>query len=111
MRRRGKRSRSQLRTARSCFARIVYMTKQKAITEILAGWGDLDRPNDGQIFRHYKGDKYEIVATGFLEDSEAPCVIYRSVEKNIVWVRTAKNFLESVEHEGIQQARFASVES
>ena len=82
------------------------MTQQKPIDEIQAGWDDFDRPQDGQIFQHYKGGKYEIVATGFLEDSETPCVIYRSLLKNIIWVRTAKNFLENVEHDGAIQPRF-----
>ena len=76
-----------------------------------AGWNGLDRPKDGQIFQHYKGGKYEIVATGFLEDSEAPCIVYRSLLKNIVWVRTAKNFLENVEYNGSEQPRFKPVQS
>jgi len=87
------------------------MSKQKTIDEIKAGWGGLVRPKDGQIFRHYKGGTYEIVATGFLEDSEAPCVVYRSRSKDIVWVRTAKNFLEDIEHEGHTQPRFKPVQS
>jgi hypothetical protein len=87
-------------------AKINVMTKQKSIDEIEAGWNGLDRPKSGQVFQHYKGGKYEIVATGFLEDSETPCVVYRSLEKDIVWVRTAKNFLEQVEHQGIVRARF-----
>lgn len=82
------------------------MTKQKSLEEIKAGWNDLNRPQNGQIFRHYKGGMYEIVATGFLEDTEAPCVVYRSLEKDIVWVRTAKDFLESVEHNGSVVPRF-----
>ena len=87
------------------------MTKQKSIDEMQAGWNGLDRPKDGQIFQHYKGGKYEIVATGFLEDSEAPCIVYRSLLKNIVWVRTAKNFLENVEYNGSVQPRFKPVQS
>jgi hypothetical protein len=85
------------------------MSKQKSIDEIKAGWNDFERPKDGQVFQHYKGGKYEIVATGFLEDTESPCVAYRSLEKDIVWVRTAKNFLEQIEHNGTLQPRFKSV--
>lgn len=85
------------------------MTKQKSLDEIEAGWGEFVRPKDGQIFQHYKGGRYEIVATGFLEDTEAPCVVYRSLEKNIVWVRTAKNFLEQIEYNGVKQPRFKPV--
>lgn len=85
------------------------MSKQKPLEQILAEWSRLERPQDGDIYKHYKGGKYEIVATGFLEDSESPCVIYRSLEKNIVWVRTAKNFLEDVEHDGKIMPRFKKI--
>jgi hypothetical protein len=85
------------------------MTKQKSVDEIEAGWDDFNRPKHGQIFQHYKGGMYEIVATGFLEDSEAPCVVYRSLEKKIVWVRTAKNFLEVIEHNGESVPRFTQI--
>lgn len=85
------------------------MNKQRSFEDIEAGWDGLDRPQDGQIYRHYKGGEYEIVATGFLEDSETPCVVYRSLSKNIVWVRTARNFLESVEHKGVSTPRFKPV--
>lgn len=83
------------------------MTKHKSLQQIEDGWIGFDRPKDGHIYRHYKGGEYVIVATGFLEDTEAPCVIYRSRELNLVWVRTAKNFLETVEHQGKVQPRFA----
>lgn len=85
------------------------MTKQKTLVEIKAQWSFFKRPQKGQIFLHYKGGQYEIVATGYLEDSEAPCVVYRSLLKNIVWVRTAKNFFENVEYKGTTQPRFKLV--
>lgn len=85
------------------------MTKQKPLEAILAGWDGLERPKDGDIYQHYKGGRYEIVATGFLEDTEAPCVVYRSLEKHVVWVRTAKNFLENVEYNGKITPRFIKI--
>lgn len=86
------------------------MSKQKPIDEIQAGWNDYDRPRDGTTFQHYKGGKYEIVATGFIEDTETPCVAYRSLENDTVWVRTAKNFLEQVEYQGSLVLRFSPFE-
>jgi hypothetical protein len=83
------------------------MSKLKPVEDILSGWDGLERPKDGDKYRHYRGGHYEIVATGFLEDSEVPCVIYKSLEKNITWVRTAKNFLENVEHAGQTVPRFS----
>lgn len=87
------------------------MVKRKSPEEIKTGWNGLNRPATGQIFQHYKGGKYEIMATGFLEDSEEPCVIYRSLLENIVWVRTAGNFLENVEYNGKIQSRFKLIKS
>jgi hypothetical protein len=85
------------------------MSKQKPLEEILAGWNGLERPQDGDLYRHYRGGQYKIVATGFLEDSETTCVIYQSLEKDIVWVRTAKNFLEDVERGGKTMPRFSKI--
>lgn len=82
------------------------MSKSKPIEEMLDSWKDFTRPVDGQRFQHYKGGLYEIVATGFIENSELPCVVYRSLKKNIVWVRTAENFLESVEENDVTKPRF-----
>lgn len=89
---------------------IINMSKRLTIEEIQAGWNDFERPEDGAIYQHYKGGMYEIIATGFIEDSEAPCVTYRSLEKDIVWVRTAKNFLEDVEHQGVMTPRFSPIQ-
>lgn len=85
------------------------MSKQKSIEQIQAEWDSFERPADGDRYRHYKGGEYEIVATGFLEATETPCVAYRSLEKGIVWVRTAKNFLETVEHNGEIVTRFTKI--
>jgi hypothetical protein len=85
------------------------MSKQKSIDEIEAEWLNFVRPKDGQLFEHYKGGKYEIVATGFIENSEEPCVVYRSLEKNIVWVRTAQNFTENIDNNGTIKPRFKSL--
>lgn len=85
------------------------MSKQKSIEQIQSGWEGFERPTDGEHYLHYKGGEYEIVATGFLEDTEVPCVVYRSIEKNIVWVRTAKNFLETIEHDGEIVPRFRKI--
>lgn len=87
------------------------MSKIKPTKDIVKQWDGLDRPGVGERYLHYKGGEYEIVATGFLEDTEVPCVIYRSLKKDIVWVRTAKNFLETIEYRGQRRPRFAKKET
>ncbi len=86
------------------------MPKSKSIEEILDGWKKFARPKDGQRFQHYKGGLYEVVTTGFIENSELPCVVYRSLEKNIVWVRTAENFFESVNDNDNTVPRFKQLD-
>jgi hypothetical protein len=81
----------------------------KSPEELERAWADFNRPADGARYRHYKGGEYEIVATGFLEESEQPCVIYRSIETNQVWVRTASNFLEMIDQNSQTQPRFMQV--
>ncbi|TXG76807.1 DUF1653 domain-containing protein [Patescibacteria group bacterium] len=85
------------------------MSKSKTIEEIIAGWAVYIRPENGDMFRHYKGGEYAVVATGYMEDSEVPAVIYRSIQKDIIWVRTAKNFFEEVEYDNTRQPRFLAI--
>lgn len=86
------------------------MSYTKSKQELDAAWVKYKRPRDGQLFQHYKGGRFEIVATGLIENTETPCVVYRSLAKNIIWVRTAKNFLEEVEHDGVSVPRFKPID-
>jgi hypothetical protein len=85
------------------------MSEHKTAEELEALWDEFERPKDEQHFRHYKGGEYGIVTTGFLENGEIPCVIYRSLENDNTWVRTAEDFLSSVEYEGTTQPRFRPI--
>lgn len=82
------------------------MIKHKTINDIVSGWNDYVRPEPNDVYRHYKGELYEIVTTGFIETTLEPCVVYRSVATHMVWVRTAKDFLEDIEHNGTRVPRF-----
>lgn len=82
---------------------------KKSTQELQDIWNKFDRPREGTVFQHYKGGLYEIVSTGFNEDTLEPCVIYRSTEEHIVWVRNAENFFEKIVYEGVELARFRLV--
>lgn len=82
------------------------MSKFESLDNIKSGWDEFDRPSSGEHFRHYKGGVYEVVTTGFIEETEAPAVVYRSLEKDIVWVRTAADFFEQIEVDGERRPRF-----
>jgi hypothetical protein len=64
-------------------------------------------------YRHYRGNEYEVIGVGRMEDSHEPMVIYRALYKsekfgdNAIWVRPLSVFIEKVEFEGKLVPRFA----
>jgi hypothetical protein len=70
----------------------------------------------GQIYRHYKGRDYQIIAVGRSHnDPEVFLVTYLPLNpypgypKGTQWVRKVKEFLEEVEIEGKKVPRFKLV--
>lgn len=61
----------------------------------------------GELYRHYKGGEYEVITLAIQENTLEPLVVYRSLAKNTVWVRTLKNWNEEVEVGGKKVKRFA----
>ncbi|WP_445010650.1 DUF1653 domain-containing protein [Vreelandella stevensii] len=60
------------------------------------------------IYRHYKGNLYEVMGTAQHSESEEPLVVYRALYGNYgLWVRPLAMFTESVTKEGNTQPRFA----
>lgn len=55
-------------------------------------------PQPGQIFRHYKGGLYTIVARSVKEDTLEPLVTYLSNRHGTNWTRTLANFEERLCH-------------
>lgn len=52
----------------------------------------------GQVYRHYKGGLYVIVAVSIKEDTLEPMVTYRSNKRGTCWARTLANFSDKVGH-------------
>ncbi len=56
----------------------------------------------GAEFRHYKGQKYKVLAIARREEDLQLCVVYQALAnskdfgKNALWVRPLKDFLEMV---------------
>ena len=63
------------------------------------------------IYRHYKGNLYEVVDTVRHSESLEPMTLYRALygERGL-WVRPAAMFAEAVVIDGVPMARFAKVE-
>lgn len=50
----------------------------------------------GQLWQHYKGNVYEILALGILEATGEDAVIYRMPHTEVNWVRPRLDFLGKV---------------
>lgn len=49
----------------------------------------------GEVFRHYKGGKYEVVTTAQMEHDKSLVVVYRSKYNDAVWVRPLAEFIKN----------------
>lgn len=62
------------------------------------------------LYRHYKGNLYEVVDTVRHSETLEPMTLYRALygERGL-WVRPAAMFAEQVVIDGIPQPRFAKI--
>lgn len=51
----------------------------------------------GQVYFHYKGGVYVVIATAITEDTLEPMVVYHSNLKGTNSIRTLANWLENVQ--------------
>ncbi|MCH4810701.1 DUF1653 domain-containing protein [Vreelandella neptunia] len=60
------------------------------------------------IYRHYKGNLYEVMGIAQHSESEEHVVVYRALYGDYgLWVRPLEMFTENVTKEGHTQPRFA----
>jgi len=68
----------------------------------------------GQIWQHYKGGQYKIIALAKYEDNLVDCVVYEAQHENPTyknWIRTKENFLEKINYDGKEIQRFALIKN
>ena len=60
------------------------------------------------LYRHYKGQPYEVIGTARHSETLQPLTLYRALygERGL-WVRPAAMFNEEVVIDGVRQPRFA----
>jgi len=64
------------------------------------------------LYRHYKGNLYEVVGTVRHSETLEPMTLYRALYgENGLWVRPAAMFGEEVVIDGVRQLRFTPVDS
>ncbi|MEY3124315.1 MAG: hypothetical protein RLZZ573_835 [Pseudomonadota bacterium] len=64
------------------------------------------------LYRHYKGNLYEVVDTVRHSETLEPMTLYRALYgAHGLWVRPAAMFEETVVVDGVAQARFTKVQA
>ena len=60
------------------------------------------------IYRHFKGNLYEVIGVASHSETLEPMVVYRALygERGL-WVRPAAMFLETVTRDGVTVPRFS----
>ena len=63
------------------------------------------------LYRHYKGQRYEVIDTVRHSETLEPMTLYRALygERGL-WVRPAAMFQETVTVDGVEQLRFAPIQ-
>ena len=62
------------------------------------------------LYRHYKGNLYEVVDTVRHSETLEPLTLYRALYgEQGLWVRPAAMFMEDVVINGVEQPRFAKL--
>jgi hypothetical protein len=63
------------------------------------------------IYRHYKGNLYEVLMTAQHSETEEWMVVYKALYgEEGIWVRPYEMFMEKVEVEGVWIPRFEKIE-
>ena len=67
-------------------------------------------PTSPGLYRHYKGNLYEVLDTVRHSETLEPMTLYRALygERGL-WVRPATMFTEDVVVDGVRQARFFKI--
>lgn len=59
------------------------------------------------IYRHYKGDEYELIFVAQNSENEEQLIVYRSLKDKKVWTRPLAMWFEEVDFKGKKQSRFS----
>lgn len=63
------------------------------------------------VYRHYKGQQYEVMGIARHSETEEEFVVYRALYGNRgLWIRPLAMFTESVEKEGVSVPRFSRID-
>lgn len=62
------------------------------------------------VYRHFKGNEYEVLAVATHSETLEPMVVYRALYGDgEVWVRPLSMWNETVDRNGVKQERFTYI--
>lgn len=62
------------------------------------------------VYKHYKGEPYEVIGIFLHEETHEPYVAYQSLDGKKRWIRKQSIFCETVTYNGISMPRFELLE-
>lgn len=65
----------------------------------------------GDIYRHFKGNIYKVIAVARDCEDLKEIVVYQNVDKGDIWTRPLDNFCEAVTKDGKTFDRFEKIKS
>lgn len=64
------------------------------------------------LYRHYKGNYYQVIGVAKHSETEEDLVVYRALYGRFdLWVRPLKMFTEQIEHQGRLVSRFECIKN
>ena len=52
----------------------------------------------GKVYKHYKGNKYQVLALAKHSETSEDMIVYQNIEKGDVWVRPKRMWFEIVDN-------------
>lgn len=72
---------------------------------------DRDLQEFSGLYRHYKGNKYQVIGVGLHTETEEKLIIYKSFhEPQLIWARPFDMFFDTVIVNGKKVQRFEKLE-
>ena len=69
----------------------------------------MDTVKVGEVYRHFKGNTYKIIAVAKDCEDLKDIVVYQNVDKLDIWTRPLDNFCETVTRDGKTFKRFERI--
>jgi len=64
------------------------------------------------LYRHFKGNLYEVIGTALHSENREPMVVYRALYGEYgLWVRPAAMWSETIDRDGYHGPRFQYIDS